>query len=390
LNETPELDLLVCLARTILDPAQRTRAGELIRGQLDWDRFLALAWRHGLMPLVFNHLLNSFVELVPARHLEKIRDDFQHNTARNLVLATELCRVLDEFEKHGVTTIAYKGPALAIQVYGDLKQRRFIDLDVLVRRSDVERAGNLLAARGYYPDLQLNPAQEAMLSQSKCDRVYFREGRHFMLELHWAIVPQYFSVALTTEAVLADCEWVKMCNSKVRVPSPEMLLLLLCVNGTKDLWTALEPVCCVNELVRRYPAMDWRLVITLARRVGASRMLHIGLLLARQMFELPLPENILASIDADSPVIDLVREARTRLSETEMRVPGLVEKTRFQVWSRERGRDKVRYSVLRFLTPSYEDCSPELPPSLSFLYCAIRPLRLLRDGLKRPADKPVL
>ncbi len=55
-----------------------------MRGPLDWDRFLALAWRHGLMPLVCSHLLNSFAELVPAGHLQKIRDDFQHNTARNL------------------------------------------------------------------------------------------------------------------------------------------------------------------------------------------------------------------------------------------------------------------------------------------------------------------
>jgi hypothetical protein len=361
-----------------------------VRGQLDWDRFLALAWRHGLMPLVFSHLLNSFAELIPARHLQKVRDDYQQNTARNLVLAAELCRLLEVFEEHGVATIAYKGPALAIQVYGDLKLRSFVDLDVLVRASDAKLAGTLLAARGYRAHQELNPAQEAILSHSKCDRVYFREGRIFMLELHWAIVPQYFSVALTTEAVLADCEFVEICGNKVRVPSPEMLLLLLCINGTKDLWTALEPVCSMNELVLRYPGLDWGRIIALGRSAGASRMLHIGLLLARQIFDLQLPENILASIDADRQVKDLVSEARTRLSESEMRVPGPVEKTRFQVWSRERGRDKVRYCALRLLTPSYEDCSPELPPSVSFLYYAIRPLRLLRDVLKRPADKPVL
>ena len=62
-----------------------------MRGRLDWDRFLALAWRHGVMPLVHSNLLNSFVELVPIAHLQKIRDDFQHNTARNLLLVAELC-----------------------------------------------------------------------------------------------------------------------------------------------------------------------------------------------------------------------------------------------------------------------------------------------------------
>jgi len=357
---------------------------------VEWDRFLTLAWRHGLMPLVCSHLLNSFAELVPAGHLQKVRDDFQQNTARNLVLVTELCRVLEDFESHGIAAIPYKGPALALQVYGDLKLRSFVDLDVLVRRSDAERSGTLLVARGYRPNLQLSPAQEAMLLHSNCDRVYFREGRNFMLELHWAIVPPYFSVALKTEAVLANCARAEICSRKVSVPSSEMLLLLLCVNGTKDLWNALEPVCSVNELVRRYPRLDWGRVITLGRRVGAIRMLHVGLLLARQIFDLPLPEKILASIDADRRVRSLVSEARVRLSENEMRVPGRVEKARFQIWSRERGRDKLRYFALRLLTPTYKDCSPELPNSLSFLYYGLRALRLLRDGLKRPADNPMV
>jgi len=73
-----------------------------------------------------------------------------------------------------------------------------------------------------------------------------------------------------------------------------------------------------------------------------------------------------------------------------MRDPGLVEKTRFRIRSRERGRDKLRYCALRLLSPTYKDCSPELPNSLSFLYYGLRPLRLLRDGLKRRADKPVV
>ena len=70
--------------------------------------------------------------------------------------------MLEDFENHGITAIPYKGPALALQVYGDLKLRSFVDLDVLVRRSDAARAGTLLAARGYRPHLQLSPAQESI------------------------------------------------------------------------------------------------------------------------------------------------------------------------------------------------------------------------------------
>ena len=143
--------------------------------------------------------------------MQKVRDDFQHNTARNLLLITELCRVLEEFEEHGIAAIPYKGPALALQVYGDLKLRSFVDLDLLVRPGDATRAGALLIARGYRPHLDLSPAQESLLSRSECDRVYLREGRNIVLELHWAVAPPFFSVGIETEAVLADCARVRRC-----------------------------------------------------------------------------------------------------------------------------------------------------------------------------------
>jgi hypothetical protein len=356
-----------------------------MREALDWDRFLALAWRHWVMPLVYRHLLNSFAELVPPRHLQKIHDEYQHNSARNLLLVNELCGVLDDLESQGIAAIPYKGPALALQVYGDLKLRSFGDLDVLVRRRDAAHAGTLLTAHGYRPHIHLSPVQEAMAAHSKCDRVYFREGRNVMLELHWAIVPRYFSIAIETEAVIADSANAEMCGRKVIVPSPEMLVLLLCVNGAKDLWKTLDPVCSINELVRRYPGLDWARVLTLGRSVSAIRILHVGLLLTHEIFDLPLPAWILASIAADLPAKNMVSEARTRLSETELPAPGLIETARFQIRSRERGRDKLRYCAWRLFTPSYEDCSPELPASFSFLYYVLRPLRLIRQALKSGA-----
>src|SRR6267143_738439 len=137
-NPRPEFRLLVCLARTALAPSNISHARRLIREGIDWDYFLALAWRHGLMPLTNKHLLTDFADCVPPGPLEKARADFRHNTARNLLLAAELCAVFEEFERRKIAAIAYKGPSLAQQVYGDTKLRSFVDLDVLVRREDVK------------------------------------------------------------------------------------------------------------------------------------------------------------------------------------------------------------------------------------------------------------
>jgi hypothetical protein len=393
LKTRPEFDLLVCLARAAPGHVEQARARELLRSPVDWDYFVALSWRHGLMPLAARNLLDSFAGEVPAAHLQRLRREFRHNAARNLLLVSELCGVIEALGREGVETVAYKGPALALQAYGDIKLRSFVDLDLLVRPRDAARASEVLAALGYRPHLRLSPAQERMLPRSECDRVFLREGRNLMLELHWAVAPPFFSVPVGAEEVLAERPMrLALCEGGVTTPAPALTLLLLSVNGAKDLWVALEPLAAVAELLRRRAAagLDLQRAAWLARRAGALRMLLVCLELARRMFAAQLPEEIRAEARADRAVAPLVAEAARRLASAAPPHPGLSEKTRFRVRARERRRDQLRYCALKLLTPTYRDCTPELPRSLSFLYYGVRPLRLLRDLLKGPKAGAVL
>jgi len=57
--------------------------------------------------------------------------------------------------------IPYKGPTLALAVYGNLALREFTDLDILVQTQNVRQAAELLKDRGYQGQFQLGSAQEA-------------------------------------------------------------------------------------------------------------------------------------------------------------------------------------------------------------------------------------
>lgn len=390
MNTRPEFELLLALARAGLRPEDERRARELLAAGLDWERLLGLARRHGLLPLVAPHLLERFADSVPEPHLARLREDFRRNAAHNLLLTAELYAALDALAAEGVRALAYKGPALAVQAYGDLRLRSFVDLDVLVRPDDARRAGRALARLGFRPHLDLTPAQEAMLPRSECDRVYLKEGRDIMLELHWAVAPPYFSLALGTEDVLEDAARVPVGGREVEAPSAELSVLLLCVNGAKDLWTALEPCCALAEIIRRHEGLDWQRVTRLARKSGALRMLSVGLLLARDLLGATLPAEVARLAESSAAARRLAGEAAERLAREDPREPGLAEETRFRLASRERLRDRARYCVLRLLTPTYRDCSPELPRALSFVYYAVRPVRLIGGALKRGAARPVL
>lgn len=331
------------------------------------------------MPLAFNHLLNDLRELVPQKYLSKAREEFKHNAARNLLLATELGKVIETLEGEGVQTVAYKGPALALQAYGDLKLRSFVDLDLLVRLDDEERAGRVLRRLGYAPHLSLTRAQEFMLARTECDRVYLREGRNLVLELHWAVVPPFFSFPLKTEHVIETSARIELCGRVLKVPAPETLLLLLCINGAKDLWASLENVCALRELIGRSD-FNWAKSFAIAKETGAERVLKLGLSLARDALGASLPEEAVDFAASDRTASKLAYKAHKRLTSSEFEEAGLLEKTLFRVRARERTGDKIKYLWRKAFTPTYRDCRAELPASLTFAYYFLRPLRLIRDA----------
>src|SRR6476469_7955692 len=110
-------------------------------GKVDWDYLFQLARRHSIVPLVYFQLDHA---LVPSEVLSKFKQQYIENSARNTVLTAELCRLINLFRDAGIEVIPYKGPVLALFAYGDIALRRFVDLDVIVKKSDVLRARDIL------------------------------------------------------------------------------------------------------------------------------------------------------------------------------------------------------------------------------------------------------
>ena len=55
-NNSPELAVLLTIARVELSPDEKGTLCDLLAQSLDWDQLLLLANHHGLEPLLFHHL----------------------------------------------------------------------------------------------------------------------------------------------------------------------------------------------------------------------------------------------------------------------------------------------------------------------------------------------
>lgn len=374
----PELELLLCCARTRMDP----ETAERIRGQVhedtDWEFLIRTAVQHQVVPLLYRSLKTTCQDAVPKVYFDQLRAYFYVNAHWSFVFTEELLDLLNLFEAHGIPALPFKGPVLAHTVYGDVSLREFVDLDIFVQRRNVLRAKDLLISRGYLPLTHLNGTREADYVKLHIHHDFVDPDDKVLVELHWALTRWHYCSPIDPERVWGRLVHVSLDGKKVLNLSPADLFLVLCVHAARHRWCQLQWICDIAELVRVNYHMDWGELMELARTLGSQRVLFLGLYLASDLLGAELPEEVSGKIQSDPLVKVLAAQVYERLFSERDGAPGFFENPLFQLRLKERLRDKVRYIVRSAAVPSHEDWEYlPLPTGLSCLYYLSRPFRLL-------------
>jgi hypothetical protein len=382
---TPEVELLLLCTK----PARSKNdlsAIRLLLSRLNWDLFYKTARRHSVLPLAYRRLNETAGAIVPADELQKLKLAYEQNAARNLILTNELVQITQALDKNGIQSIAYKGPALAVRAYGDTALRRFVDLDVMVRRENVQQAAEVLAARGYHPAKNLTKDQQALLLQTQHNLQFVSSGR-IIVELHWQVSSQLFASSVTAEELWNNLETVSLNGFPVKSFSTEDLLFSLCVHGSRHLWERLAWIADVAHLLQVGAQIDWPALIARARTANAERMFLLGLLLASDLLDIQLPELVSKRIAQDKVISELANAITARLFDG----PEHHQATTRQIFTynlqvRRGLRSRLQY-LLFTLAPTESDVSWfRVPARWRLAYYFLRPFRIFA---KRPEALPL-
>lgn len=287
-----ELLLLIACARASLDAASAARIGALVEQPgLDWARLLRLADGHGLRPLLSRHLGRGGVANVPDVMAARLRGDFRKTSALSILLTGELLRLIAAMRDGGIEAVPFKGPALAVSLYGHVALRQFCDLDILVRARDVWRASEVIEAQGFAPDDHIPDRQRAACIRHDYVRMFRRDEGRTLVELHWGIARRSFAVPFDADTIWPRLEPMTLQGTTVPQPCAEDLLLMLCVHASRHAWDKLEGIASLAALLRARERLDWDRVRRTARDMHCQRMLAFGLLLARGLFDAPVPAD---------------------------------------------------------------------------------------------------
>src|SRR5215213_4735975 len=296
-----EHKLLLCCARTNAAPA---RLRELATEKIDWEYLFLLARRHAVVPLLYIQLARHASDLVPHEILRQLKKHYLENAARNTVLTAELCRLIAVFAGSGIEAIPYKGPVLALFAYDDLALRRFVDLDVIVKKQDVQRARDLLLADNYNLSKSLSESQQELLLRTQHNLQFAKDNRRLIVELHWEVAPHLFASTAQGDALWQNLIDFDLNGTTVKTFSADDLLFSLCVHGSRHLWERLGWICDVAELISRR-SLDWSALLERATKADSERMFLLGLHLAEKLLDAPLPHEVKRRCDADKRLASL-------------------------------------------------------------------------------------
>jgi Uncharacterised nucleotidyltransferase len=352
-NRRPEVEVLLCCARAHIGPDTAERVRQLLKEQIDWNYLIEIASYHGTIPLLFWNLSRLALDDVPETTLTQLRAWYNGIACWNLSLTGELLKLLDLFRDRGIRALPLKGPALAASAYGNLSLRQFCDLDILASKEDMLKAKEVLMMHGYHPKLDLTAGDEAAYLESHHDYKFVRSKDSKVVEIQWGVTQWSFAFPFDFEDAWKYRQVISVAGESVLNLAPEILLLMLCVHGTKHRWEQLKWICDIAEMVNTYREKpDWDRLMDQARTLGGGRMLLLGLFLAHSLLGVELPEETLERIHNNPQVKLLAGQVTKELFREASNPARLRDEPPFFYWkSRERLRDKL--ALLSRYVPEY-------------------------------------
>jgi len=365
-----------------VSPALSDRVRLLAEANIDWSYLFRLGRRHAVLPLLFRQLQKHASRVVPEDQLLRLKTHYQENAARNLVLTAELTRLVKLLNHANIEVVPYKGPLLAQVAYGDLSLRRFVDLDVIVRREDVLAARELLLADGYVSAKSLSAAQQDLLLRTQYNMQFTRDERQLIVELHWEVASHLFASSVDSDQLWQTLKSAELGGVKLKTLSIEDLLFSLCIHGSRHLWKRLLWVCDIAELTRQ--KIDWNALLLRADQSDNERMFFLGLRLAYQLLDCELPTRVRELVVSDKHLDVLVDDIAEKLFDGAEHVPATSQEIlSYNLKVRKSWRSRMRYFVY-MLQPTDSDLSTlKLPKGFGFAYYLIRPFRLLSKHHER-------
>ncbi len=322
------------------------------RSPLEWRLLIRAAERTELEPMLYHALTASGAKQersVPEEARAHLQALYGRSALRNGLILNALQEALRALDDAGVDVVVLKGAYLAGAVYDSPALRPMNDVDIMVRRSSVDRAVRTLRDTGW--------AEREEAGGTRKHHVPAFDGPGgTLLELHWTLELPSAPFVLDIEGVWDRSVATSLAGAPARCLAVEDLLLHLSLHaGYHHRWgeTVLTelPLRWVFDVAlvldRLGPTIDWPRLSHRARAWRASSFLYCAISLAAALFSVSTAEGALDGID-HTPEDERIVAVLERLLGTDTRATA---PHALRAWRRSDSAGEGARAILRSIFP---------------------------------------
>jgi hypothetical protein len=365
--------ILACLQKYLCNsPALDVKA--LAQKLTDWSEFRVLAETHGVTSIA-GSVLRGGDSAAPESELLAMENEARSILASNLLATGQVAQLLKRCAEESIRILIFKGPALAGEHYEDLGKRAFADIDAFVDKADATRVCDLLRRMNYELAHAMTEQQLAFEFDWRGEAMY-RLPNGTCVDLHTSLSASTFSIPWTFKELWDRRRLVVVAGKEMNTFSHEDLALYLAVHGCKHRWERLIWVCDFAKMLSLENAVNWRRVLSNARRLRLEIAFLVAVNVAASLLSAPIPPEIESEVDANRTARRLAQEAMGHLFKN----PASFSKWRmayFHLRWGQRPASVVQDAMARTFLPHPPDWQAmPLPRPFWFLYPVLRPVRL--------------
>jgi len=350
---------------------------DLDLSSINWEQTYGIASIWGLAPLLNRVLSRGLSPDIPQDFLNKTKLAYLRTFITNETNYKRLSEILKIFNESGIEPVLLKGIHLARFVYQDIGLRTMGDIDILVKKEDLQEAERLLLERGFKHLTVTNTVQWYKKNHFHIPFSHPDSIRH--LEVHWSIVPPHSPFDIDIDELWQRARTVDVGVARARILSPEHTLLHICFHAAHDdmFRCGLRPFIDISEIISNHAeGIDWEKVRSTTHEWGFQRYLYLTLYLAREITGIALPDDL--PVECNN---DIALEAQRRIFLRETEKPAITNITHLERLHPDVSlSEKIRnifYEI--FIPPDEMRSRYRLSPSSRrvYLYYLIRPFSLL-------------
>ena len=332
----------------------------------DWNDVLQLAERNKLVLPLAQSVANN--EAVPKDVRERLSSEATRRSLVEIHRAGHLLELIADFQEAGIEVRSFKGPTLAQVAHGRVSARECCDIDLLVKSEQFDRALRRLFAQGFVYE---------MVDQPRC-YTRFHYGvplnngpRRLTVDLHYELFSA--GVHFPSESIWECPFQVEIQGLPVPTFRPEHTFVYLALHGSKHCWRELK---WLHDLYVLLPQVDLEEVEAFARLQRCERSVALALGLLDELWGTGYSLNsVKANPALLSQSVRLLKGSRISWPEYHS----------YQYRCQSSWRQRLRLFFHTWFSPQIHDLRfVDLPPSLWFVYYAIRPIRILGRRLIPP------